>query len=209
MTELESVNTLLAIIGEAPISQFSDLQLNEITDSALAQRTLIEVTTDVCSEGWSFNTDEIVNLQPDAAGEYPVPANALRVDFSPNRYANCPYVVRGKRVWDRLNQTYKIASTENPQVLVVDQMVVRLNWDDLPHSCQQYITIRAGRIYSDRFVNSNVIFTYTAQDEESARAQLIRAEESTLFNNLLWGTDSHSAQGLGFVPAQGRLFRRN
>lgn len=209
VTELESVNTLLAIIGEAPISQFSDLEANEITDSALAQRTLVEVANDVQAEGWSFNTDEIVNLQPDEAGEYVIPGNALRVDFSPNRYANCPYVVRGKRIWDRLNQTHKIASTEDPQVLVVDQMVVRLDWDDLPHTAQQYITIRAGRIYSDRFINSNVIFTYTAQDEEYARAQLIRAEESTLFNNMLWGNDSHSGQGFGFVPAQGRMYRRN
>ena len=209
MKELEAINIMLGTIGEAPISQFSDIEANEVTDSALAQRTLIEVTTDVCSEGWSFNTDEIVNLQPDAAGEYVVPGNALRVDFSPNRYANCPYTIRGKRVWDRLNQTHKIASAEDPQVLVVDQMVVRLDWDDLPHTAQNYIVIRAGRIYSDRFVNSNVIFTYTVQDEETARAQLIRAEESTLFNNLLWGNDSHSGQGFGFVPAQGRMYRRN
>ena len=183
MTELDAINTMLAIIGEAPISQLADIQANEITDSALAQRTLIEVGNDIQAEGWSWNTDEIVNLQPDAAGEYVIPGNALRVDFSPNRYANCPYVIRGKRVWDRLNQTHKIASTEDPQVLVVDQMVVRLNWDDLPHAAQQYVVIRAGRIYSDRFVNSNVVFTYTAQDEEFARAQLVRAEESTLFNN--------------------------
>ena len=209
MTELESVNTLLAIIGEAPISQFSDIEANEITDSALAQRTLIEVGGDVQAEGWSWNTDEIVNLQPDQAGEYVVPGNALRVDFSPNRYADCPYVVRGKRVYNRLDQTYKIANADNPQVLVVDQMVVRLDWDDLPHAAQSYIVIRAARIYSDRFVNSNTIFTYSVQDEEYARAQLVRAEESTLFNNLLWGNDSHSGQGFGFVPAQGRLYRRN
>lgn len=209
MTELDSINTLLAVIGEAPISQFSDLQANEITDSALAQRTLAEVNTDVQAEGWTFNTDNAVSIQPDAVGEYPLPGNTLRASFSPNRYADCPYVARGNRVWDRNTKTYKIANSENPQVLIVDNMVVQLNWDELPHTCQQYITIRAARIYSDRFVNSNVIFTYTAQDEEYARAQLIRSEESTLSNNLLWGNDRGSGQGNGFVPAQGRLYRRN
>ena len=209
MTELDSINTLLAVIGEAPISQFSDLLANEITDSALAQRTLAEVNTDVQAEGWTFNTDNAVNIQPDIAGEYPLPGNTLRASFSPNRYADCPYVARGNRVWDRNAKTYKIASAENPQVLIVDNMVVQLNWDELPHQAQQYITIRAARIYSDRFVNSNVIFTYTAQDEEYARAQLIRSEESTLSNNLLWGNDRGSGQGNGFVPAQGRLYRRN
>ena len=209
MTELDSINTLLAVIGEAPISQFSDLLANEITDSALAQRTLAEVNTDVQAEGWTFNTDNAVNIQPDIAGEYSLPGNTLRASFSPNRYADCPYVARGNRVWDRNAKTYKIASAENPQVLIVDNMVVQLNWDELPHQAQQYITIRAARIYSDRFINSNVIFTYTAQDEEYARAQLIRSEESTLSNNLLWGNDRGIGQGNGFVPAQGRLYRRN
>ena len=209
MTELDSINTLLAVIGEAPISQFSDLEANEITDSALAQRTLIEVNTDVQAEGWSWNTDNGVNVPPDAVFEYPLPGNALRVTFSPNRYADCPYVARGNRVWDRNAKTYKIASTENPQDIVVDTMVVKLNWDELPHQAQQYITIRAARIYSDRFINSNVIFTYTAQDEEYARAQLIRAEESTLYDNLLWGNNRQIGQGNGFIPAQGRLYRRN
>ena len=209
MTELDSINTLLAVIGEAPISQFSDLEANEITDSALAQRTLIEVNTDVQAEGWSWNTDNGVNIPPDAVYEYPLPSNAIRATFSPNRYADCPYVARGNRVWDRNAKTYKIASTENPQNIVVDTMVMKLNWDELPHQAQQYITIRAARIYSDRFINSNVIFTYTAQDEEYARAQLIRAEESTLYDNLLWGNNRQIGQGNGFIPAQGRLYRRN
>ena len=209
MTELESINTLLAVIGEAPISQFSDILANEITDSALAQRTLNEVNSDVQAEGWTFNTDNGVKVQPDQSLEYPLPGNVLRITFAPSQYADCQYVARGNRIWDRNAKTYKIADAQSPQVIIADTVVSKLEWDELPYQAQQYITIRAARIYSDRFTLSNLIFTYTTQDEATARAQLIRAEESQLYNNLLWGNDRGMGQGLGYVPAQGRMYRRN
>ena len=209
MTYLEAINTILSVIGEAPISGFSDLESNEITDAALAQRTLDEINTQVQNEGWGWNTNYAVPIQPDSAMEYVVPSNALQTIFSPNRYADRQYIVRGNRVYDRNQQTYKIADSENPQPLVADSMSIKLDWLDLPYAAQQYITIRAARIYSDRFTNSNVIFTYTAQDEDFARAQLVRVEESTLSNNLLFGNDRGMGAGLGYVPAQGRLYRRN
>jgi hypothetical protein len=113
--------------------------------------------------------------------------------------------VRGKRVYDRKHQSYQI----DCDTLIVDQMVTQLEWDDLSHASQQYITIRAARIYSDRFINSNVIYTYTSQDEQYARSQMIRAEEESLSNNLLWGNDRGMGQGLGYIPAAGQQYRSN
>jgi hypothetical protein len=84
---------------------------------------------------------------------------------------------------------------------------MKLPWEHLPHAAQQYVTIRAARIYSDRYVNSNIIYTYTAQDEEYARAMLIRDEERHLNNNLLWGNDRGMGSGLGYIPAEGTRFR--
>jgi hypothetical protein len=90
----------------------------------------------------------------------------------------------------------------------VDRIVTRLSWDELPHAAQQYITIRAARIYADRYLNSNAIYAYTVQDEEYARAMLIRDEERQLNNNLLWGNDRGAGQGLGYIPAEGVNYRR-
>ena len=207
MTELEAINTLLSVIGEAPIDKLSDVSTNEITDSGLARKTLHEVDRDVQAEGWCFNTDFEVSLSPDSAKEYKLPANTLRADFSPNRYPSSQYVARGNRVYDRHLRTYEIADGTEP--LVVDQLVSQLEWDELPHHAQQYIAIRAARIYSDRFINSNVIFSYTVQDESYARNQLIRAEESTLSNNMLWGNDRGGVQGLSYIPAMGTRYRVN
>ena len=205
MTFLESINTLLSVIGEAPVSSLSDVGGNTISDAALASRTLKEVDRDVQAEGWQFNTDQYVELQQDSKGQFPIPGNSLRASFSPSRYPDCQYVVRGKRVYDRKHQSYQI----DCESLIVDQMVTQLDWDDLSHAAQQYITIRAARIYSDRFINSNVIYTYTSQDEQYARSQMIRAEEESLSNNLLWGNDRGIGQGLGYIPAAGQRYRSN
>lgn len=205
MTFLEAINTLLSVIGEAPVSSLSDTEGNTISDAALASRTLREVDRDVQSEGWQFNTDTAVVLQKDSKQQFPLPSNSLRASFSPNRYADCQFVVRGRRVYDRKTQSYAIDS----DTLTVDQMVTQLEWDDLPHAAQQYITIRAARIYSDRFINSNVIYTYTSQDEQYARGQLIRAEEESLSNNLLWGNDRGMGHGIGYIPAAGQMYRSN
>ena len=205
MTFLEAINTLLSVIGEAPVASLSDTEGNTINDAALASRTLREVDRDVQAEGWQFNTDVGVTIQKDAGGNFPLEGNVLRADFSPARYAESQFVVRGNRVYDRKHRTYQI----DMETLVVDQMVVQLDWDDLPHAAQQYMTIRAARIYSDRAINSNVIYTYTTQDEQYARQQLIRAEESSLSNNLLWGNDRGIGQGLGYIPAAGQQYRSN
>ena len=206
MTELDAVNTVLATIGEAGISSLSD-NLNEVTDSALAQRTLKEVSRDVQSEGWSWNTDESVDINPTVAGTYVVPGNTLTVNFSPNTYPDTQYVMRGLRVYDRNHQRYDFGSVIGNAPITAAKIVAELAWDELPHAAQQYITIRSARIFSDRYVASSIVFTYTVADEDQARTLLIRSEENTLNNNLLWGNDRGATQGIGYIPAGGTRYR--
>lgn len=205
MTELEAINTLLGVIGEAPIDRLSDTTVNEITDSALARRTLHEVSRDVQAEGWSWNTDYNVELQKDSTNQFPISSDSLQVLFSPNRYPDGRYVARGSRVYDRAQRKFDFGT--DVASLIVDQIVMLLPWEQMPHAAQQYVTIRAARIYSDRYVNSNIIYTYTAQDEEYARTMLIRAEEREGRNNMLWGNDRGIGSGLGYIPAEGTRFR--
>ena len=206
MTELEAVNTLLSVIGEAPIDRLSDISVNEITDSALARKTLHEVSRDVQAEGWEWNTDRSIELQKDAQNQFPLPSNTLSALFSPNRYPDNRYVARGARVYQRYERRFDFGEGMTGP-LIVDQLVTQLDWDELPHAAQQYIVIRAARIYSDRFVNSNLIYTYTAQDEEYARTMLMRSEEREGRNNLLWGNDRGGGNGMGYIPAEGTRFR--
>ena len=145
------------------------------------------MTRDVQAEGWSWNTDEPVELGATAQDEFVLPPDTLSAQFSPTQYSDCQYVQRGLKVYDRQKQTYKFADDVNGQ-LYVSRLIRQLDWDQLPHQAQEYISIRAARIYSDRFTNSTVIFSYTTGDETYARSMLIRSEESSLNNNLLWAT---------------------
>ena len=206
MTELDAINRMLAVIGEAPIDSLSSIQVNEITDSALARRTLAEVNRDVQSEGWSWNTDESVEIGATAQDEFVLPSDTLQAQFSPAQYSDCQYVQRGLKIWDRQKQTYAFADDVGGQ-LYISQLIRQLDWDQLPHQAQEYISIRAARIYSDRFTNSTVIFSYTSGDETYARGMLIRSEQNNLNNNLLWGNARGMGQGLGYLPAAGTRYR--
>ena len=206
MEKLEAVNILLSVIGEAPISSLATDQVNEITDSALAQQVLKEVGRDLMAEGWRWNTDENVVLAADSNGQYLVGSNVTTVDFSPNRYPSGNLVLRGKKVWDRQAQTYDLVD-RYPSGLHCDRVVSQLEWDELPHQAQQYITIRSARIYADRYINSNVIYAYTIADEENARSLLIRNEERNQNNNMLWGNDRGNRHGNSYVPAMGMTRR--
>jgi len=52
-SKLSAVNTLLAIIGEAPVNS---LNAPLTGDASLAERTLDEVSREVQGAGWSWNT---------------------------------------------------------------------------------------------------------------------------------------------------------
>jgi hypothetical protein len=198
VTELDAVNILLSVIGEAPISSLATELTNEVSDSALARRTLAEVELDVQAEGWSWNTDQAVEFVKTNDDGFVSPANTLRVRFQRTLHPTGDLVMRGRRVWDRVERTYYFPDEES---MIAEEVVFQLPWDELPHAAQQYVVIRAARIYASRFINSSVIFSYTVQDEQYARAMLMRDEENREQNNMLWGNHPH---GLGYMPARGR-----
>ena len=206
MTELEAVNTLLSVIGEAPIDKLSDTTVNEITDASLARRTLTEVRRDVQAEGWSWNTQFGVKLTPNSDNKFDLTSNTLAITFYPDAYPARQYVQRGMLVYDRMKRKFDFG--DEVEEITISEQVLNLDWDELPHQAQQYITIRSARLYADRYVNSNAIFVYTSGDEEYARAMLIRSEERHQDSNLLWGNDLGIDQGGGYFPVAGLKHRR-
>ena len=210
MTELEAINTLLSVIGESPVDSLPEGVANQPTDAALAKRTLTEVRRDVQAEGWSWNTDMDYKITPNAADEFNLPSDTLRATFYPTKYPYMQYVQRGNKVYDKVAKTFKFA--KNPTTvdeIVVSELIRNLGWDEIPHAGQQYITIRSARIYSDRYINSNVIYQYTIGDEDYARNQLMRAEESGQQNNMLFGNELGMGQGIGYMPVNTLRYRRS
>ena len=63
--ELPAINQILASVGQAPVTTLD--QTNP--DVAIAYDTLLQVSREVQSEGWTFNTEEHYEYPPDSNNE--------------------------------------------------------------------------------------------------------------------------------------------
>lgn len=178
-TELEAVNTILSVIGEAPISS---LQAGAaVADAVTAQQTLSEVNRSVQSKGWHFNTDKKISLSPEAfTGEVRVPSNCLRVDTVEDD-REVDVVLRGSRLYDRVNHTYSFTRS-----LMVD-MVVLLPFEEIPETARHFITIKAARVFQARAVGAETLFSFSQLDERDALVAFKKAEGITGDYNILTG----------------------
>jgi len=154
MTELEAVNVLLTTIGETPVNTLTG---NLVTDVTVAQQVLNEVSREVQSEGWHFNTEQGVKLSPNSSKEIVVPPDVSRIDA---KYVDV--TLRGGKLFNLTERTFKFDNQLEVDIVYYQDFV------DLPDQAKRYITVRAARIYSDRMINSETIHQMTLRDEQKA-----------------------------------------
>lgn len=178
-TLLEAVNVCLENIGEQPID---NLENEQIQDARVAQRTILEIHKEGQTKGWSWNSEYNYPFERDTKdGVIKVPESV--VGFSVNRYSyNGRYQLRGVRVYDLLKRTFLI----DLDSLEAD-VIWLLPWDSVPEAFNRWVTIRAARIFSDRTLGSEALFKYTMKDEQDAQAELSRIELEQEQSNILSG----------------------
>ena len=179
-TKLAAVNTILATIGEAPVNSITGtLPL----DAALAKTTLTEITREVLSFGWHFNTFYDYTLSQDTDNKIPIASNILRVDLDTNKYSPQTYdtVKQGSFLYNKKGNTFTFDQALDAVV------IIHLEFEDLPENARRYITIRAARIFQDRTIGANDVHGFTVRDEAQALAVLKQEETQTanhsIFNN--------------------------
>jgi len=180
-TELESINIMLAAIGEAPVNSLTGTLP---VDVKLAQSTLTEVNKEVQSEGWSFNTEIDVTLTRDGSNNIALSTDVLRIDPNIHQHTNIDAIQRGLKLYDRLNNKYDFDED------LICTVVYFRTFDEIPEPARRYITIKAARIFVDRLVSDEGLRTYTQQDEIRARAILMETDLSNADHNLLRGDPS-------------------
>ena len=181
-TELESINIMLAAIGEAPINSLTGTLP---VDARLAQSTLTEVNKEVQSEGWSFNTEIDVTLTRDASNNHiSLSTDVLRIDPNIHQHTTIDAIQRGMKLYDRLNNKYEFDED------LICTVVYFRTFDEIPEPARRYITIKAARIFVDRLVSDDGLRTYTQQDEVRARAILMETDLANGDHNLLRGDPS-------------------
>lgn len=180
-TELEAVNQLLDAIGETPVSTLAN---NGIADAATARRMLHNVSRQVQSMGWHWNTDFALELVPSIPdGFLIIPANTLKVD-TVGVDAQTRVVRRGSRLYSPDNHTYVFTKS-----LKVD-LVSLLPFEELPETARNYITLHAARRFQESQIGSSELSAFNRRDELIAWANLQHEEADTADYNLKTGSDS-------------------
>lgn len=179
-TKLEAVNTMIAVIGEAPVNTLGGTAV-PIT-VVQAENVLDETSRAIQSEGWHFNTEHEYPFTPDAtSSKITLPSNVLTIDLDPQIYTDVDPVQRGNTLYDRKNHT-DVWTKE-----VKASVTFQLDFTEIPEQFRNYITIKAARIFSNRFLGSREIEGFALRDEVEAKARAIDSDsenaDRTIFDN--------------------------
>lgn len=187
-TQLDAVNTMLSAIGEAPVNSLS----SGLVEAEIAETILNTVDREVQSMGWHFNTELNKSFAPDTSGNIVLGTDVLRADATLEANS-LDLVQRGLKMYDRGNHTFNIAANTKLDI------VVQLDFDDLPEVCKRYITLRATRIFQDRIVGSNTLHDFQIRDEERAMFELKEFDKAADDHNIFDNYDTFS-----IIDRQGR-----
>lgn len=180
-TELEAVNTLLGALGESPVNS---LQAPEVAELSAAKAALDEISREVQTVGWHFNTEDAFPLVRDNNGRIQLPSNTLKVVL-PKKYLDRMNVVqRGLKLYD------KKAHTDVFKEDIEATLITLLPWDELPQVARHYIMVRSSRVFQARQLGSDTQFRFSQKEEEDALNHLTEAEGET--GNFNMFTDSPS-----------------
>ena len=187
--ELNAINSILTSLGQAPVTAIdSDGSPSYPTnpDVAMAYNTLMEVSEEVQSEGWTYNRELHYPIDVDQNNEIPVPANVLQIDLCEDFivFSNAvvstgeppkPYypeiVQREGKLYDKANHTYKF--NKNPTYFDVLWLYP---FDDIPTVIRDYIVARAAVIASMRVLGDTNQYQLLQQRELYCRAVAIEYE---------------------------------
>ena len=151
-TKLNAINTMLSAVGEAPVNNLTSVT----ADVRVAESVLDEVSREVQSMPYHFNTVQNVELAPDSTGQVNLASNVVRVDLEDDNLSSShDIVIRGTKLFNRKTNSYNFTQTLKYTVVSL------MEWDFLPEPAKRYIMIRAARIYQDRVLGSEKISAFT------------------------------------------------
>ena len=169
--ELPAVNEILASVGQAPVTTLD--QTNP--DVAIAYDTLINVSREVQSEGWTFNTEEYYPMTPDANGEIVIANNILQIDLHDEKDNQYESVRRSGKLYEKINHTYDWTTLTGWTTVRCD-IVWFFDWVDLPRPIQDYIVAKASTVVSTRIVGDPQQFRILQAKELDNRAKAMEYE---------------------------------
>lgn len=208
-TELEAVNAMLAAIGEAPIA---DVDNATQADVEIAVNTLRNVTREVLSMGWRFNTEFGYQVEPEAAtlewtdndGEvtdlniFRPPTNLAKFTLTGTaEQAALDVIVRPSRVYEVASESVLVFYDRNLnrdgfdsdtfEYLYINP-VWFFDFEQMPEVARRYAYVQAARLFIQEQVGSDKLAAFKGLDEAKALRNLIAQEgedeDFNMMNNM-------------------------
>jgi hypothetical protein len=192
-TKIEAVNSMLSTIGEAPVNSLG----SGLVDAETAETILNEVSRSIQAQGWNFNTEPDYTIIADSDGNVVLPSNVLRADLADSqtkfRSSKNEYIQRGNKIYDKRQHTFNIGKD-----LKLD-IVVLLDFTDLPEVARRYITVKSARLFQERVVGSDTLSAMNRNDEQEALFALRELEGDNGDYNIFddYGTASVLDRSIG------------
>jgi len=174
IAKLEAVNTMLTLVGDAPVNSL----IANTANSQIAELILDEVTKEIQHQGWHFNTETGITLPVGGDGKITVPDTALSIDVDPAEYPNMDIVIRGNYLYDKKNHTYTFTADIKAEV------VSFFAWEELPEIVKRYVVLRAGRIFSQRIIGSAEQTSANSVDENQALREIVAWDSDSADYNI-------------------------
>lgn len=141
LTELEAMNQILSVTGDAPVSSVT----STYAQAVIARRILLEVSKEHQARGYWFNEVEEFLIVKDSDGFINLPSNVIRADVPRDKGY---FVQRGLRIFNKRLNTY---------VFTIDMyvnIVSELDWSLLPQSFRQAVVAHAKMRYNIEYFGS-------------------------------------------------------
>ena len=170
-TELSAVNSILGSIGQSPITQLKNTTgalISTNPEISFIYNLLVETTKDVLNEGWHFNTEEHIEIQPDANKNILIPTNMLRYDIHDGQmFRDRDVVKREGKLYNKVDHTFEFSSP-----VFVDATYL-YDFEDVPSAFQRYIIAKASTRAATQLVGDVNLVKLLQTQEAQTRANVM------------------------------------
>ena len=175
LSELEAINQILSVTGDAPVSNVN----STYEQAVVARRILLEISRQKQSRGYWFNEVDEYLIVKDSDGHINLPSDVIRVDVPRD---NGHFVQRGFRIFNKRLNTY---------VFTIDlyvNIVSELTWALLPQSFRQFVVAEASLRYNAEYFGSPELDQRIQQDVFNKKMDLDKEDIDNRDLNMLKST---------------------
>ena len=183
-SKLNAINSMLIGIGEAPVNTLN----SGLQEAEIAEILLDNISKEVQSACWSFNTDIRYKLTANTSKEIILPTNTLVVDTTKlKREYNTDVVERNGKLYDRTKNTFEFDGEVEVDITYL------FDFEELPDVARRYITLRAGRKFQENILGSSEMTRLQFKDEQAALLNLKDFESQSSDYNIFDHYDTFAA----------------